>query len=71
MATGNTVTAELERAFTWQPYPEQIPQLTHAWRPMYGCEIIASGPGTTVKPSFAAAVFINAPELFNGIGGTG
>ena len=33
--------------------------------------MIASGPGTTVKPNFDAAVFINAPELFNGMGGTG
>jgi poly(3-hydroxyalkanoate) depolymerase len=31
--------------------------------------MIASGPGTTVRPSFDAAVFISAPELFNGIGG--
>ena len=56
MASGITVTAELDLAFTWHPYPEHIPQFTHPERPMYPSVMIASGPGTTLKPSLAAAL---------------
>src|SRR5947208_306925 len=48
-----------------------MPQFTHAERPMYGLEIIAIGPFTTVRPSFDAAVLNNAPDAFSGIGGSG
>ena len=48
--------AELDRALTWHPNPEQIPQLTQAARPMYGLVMMAKGPGITVNPNFAAAV---------------
>ena len=38
---------------------------------MYGLVMIASGPGTTLKPSLAAATWNRAPEDFIGTGGTG
>ncbi len=70
-AIGIIVTAELDRARTWHPKPEHMPQCTHAARPMYGSEIIAIGLGTEVNPSFAAATSNNAPELLSGSGATG
>src|SRR5215813_11375928 len=62
MASGIIVTAELDRAFTWQPKPEHMPQFTQPERPMYGCEMIAIGPLTTDSPIFAAAISKSAPE---------
>src|SRR4029079_169439 len=70
-ARGSTVAAELERAPTWQPKPEHMPQFTQPVRPMYGWVMIASGPGTTVSPSFFAATSNKAPEALSGTGGTG
>ena len=70
-ASGSIVTAELDRALTWHPKPEHMPQLTHADRPPYGLEMIAIGPSTTRQPSFAAPILNSAPEALSGIGGTG
>ncbi len=58
-------------AITSHAKPWQKPQFTHAGRPLYTVELMASGAGAGCQPSFFAPRSNNTPEDFARMGGIG
>ena len=70
-AAGISAASVLDFAPTSHPNASQYPQCMQAGRPLYCCEMIASGAGNGCRPSFFAPRSNNTPDDFTGIGGSG
>ena len=66
LAIGSMVTAELDRARTWHPKPEHMPQLHARGAAHVRVRDDRQRARDDVNPSFLAAMLNSAPELFSG-----